>query len=433
MRDFKSKALILMAIMVLTIMSACSGGGNEKSSGSSKEGDKIELTFWNIWTEPSPQNEASLKQVEKFMEEHPNIVIKQQNIPHDQFKVKVKTQAAGQQLPDLIQVFPGAELTPLVDGKLIQPINDILGHWDGLINEGMLGDYKVGEEQYALPANVTPTSLVYYNKEMLADVGYDEFPKTYEEFKKLITKLQDKGTIPIALGNKAQWVLQSSYISTIGDRMTGSDFLSGVLNGEKKFTDPQFIKAVDVIKELSDMEAFNEDFNSIDNIQHRDLFVLGDAAMMIDGAWSLGPTLEALENDENLGIAPFPAIDGGDGNPEAVSAVTGTGIALNSKLEGEKLEAAQEFLKSFYDEEYYTELMKADILVAANIEAPEGVSEGLKEVAEIVSKQTSPVYDATVPVDVTDVINAGLQEVSIGTMTPEEFAEKLQEAVDKQK
>ncbi|OAS89411.1 MULTISPECIES: extracellular solute-binding protein [Metabacillus] len=434
MKSLKIKALVILMIMVLSIMTACSGNSNEKSSGSSKEnGEKIELTFWNIWTEPSPQNEASLKQVEKFMEEHPNIIIKQQNIPHDQFKVKVKTQAAGQQLPDLIQVFPGAELTPLVDGELIQPIDDILSHWDGLINEGMLGDYKVGDKQYALPANVTPTSLVYYNKAMLAELGYDEFPKTYEEFKTLVTKIQDKDIIPIALGNKAQWVLQSSYISTIGDRMTGSDFLTSVLNGEKKFTDERFVRAVGVIKELADMKAFNEDFNSIDNIQHRDLFVLDEAAMMIDGAWSLGPLLEAMEDDENLGIAPFPAIEGGDGNPEAVSAVTGTGISLNSKLEGEKLEAAQEFLKSFYDEEYYSDLMKADILVAADIEAPEGVSDALKEVSEIVSKQTSPVYDATVPVDVTDAINSGLQEVSIGTLTPEELAEKLQAAVDKQK
>jgi raffinose/stachyose/melibiose transport system substrate-binding protein len=227
-------------------------------------------------------------------------------------------------------------------------------------------------------------------------------------------------------------VLQSSYISTIGDRLTGDEFLPGVLDsGEKKFTDESFVEAVKVIKEMADMGAFNEDFNSIDNIQHRDLFVLGDAAMMIDGAWSLGPTLEAAP-DKNIGIALFPEVKGGKGDPDAVSAVTGTGIALNSELEGKKLEAAQEFLKFFYDEEYYKDLMKADILVAADIEPPEGISPLLKEVSQLTNNKIVPVYDANLPTDVTDMINSGLQEVTLGTMTPEELAEKLQAAVEKQ-
>jgi raffinose/stachyose/melibiose transport system substrate-binding protein len=434
MKRIRSRSFLSVMILILIMMTACSGNSNDGASGDSEgdSGEKIELTFWNIWTEPSPQNEASLAQVEKFMEEHPNIVIKQQNIPHDQFKVKVKTQAAGKQLPDLVQVWPGAELKPLVDGKLIQPIDDIMGHWDGLIPEGQLGDYNINDKQYAIPANVTPTSLVYYDKDMLAEVGYDEFPKTYEEFKTLIKKLRENDTIPIALGNKAQWVLQSSYISTIGDRLTGSDFLPSVLDtGEKKFTDEKFVEAVRIIGELANMKAFNEDFNSIDNIQHRELFILGDAAMMIDGAWSLGPTLEAAP-DKNIGVALFPEVEGGLGDPAAVSAVTGTGIGLNSELEGEKLEAAQEFLKSFYSEDYYKNLLKADILVAADVEPPSGISPLLKEVSELTSNNITPVYDATLPVEVTDIINSGLQEVTLGTMTPEELAQKLQEAVEKQ-
>ncbi|MDM5200854.1 extracellular solute-binding protein [Fictibacillus enclensis] len=430
-KRLRARAFLVVSALMLVLMSACSDNG-EKASGNGS-GDKIELTFWNIWTDPSPQNKASLKAVKKFEKEHPNIVIKQQNIPHDQFKVKVKTQAAGKQLPDLVQVWPGAELTPLVNGKLIQPLNSILSHWDGLIKKNQLTDYNVDGKQYALPANVTPTSLVYYNKKMLAKAGYKEFPKTYEDFKTLIKKLKKQDVIPITLGNKAQWVLQSSYISMIGDRMTGSDFLPDVLDGKKKFTDPEFVKAVGVIKELADMKAFNDDFNSIDNIQHRDLFVMGDAAMMIDGAWSLGPVLEAMDDDSNMGIALFPSIDGGKGNPEAVSAVTGTGIALNSKLKGEKLKAAQAFLKSFYSKDYYTDLMKADILVPADIDPPKGVSPALKRVSELTGDHIAPVYDATLPVDATDVINSGLQEVTLGQMTPEQLAKKLQAAVDKEK
>ncbi|PPA69214.1 sugar ABC transporter substrate-binding protein [Jeotgalibacillus proteolyticus] len=412
----------------MLLLGACSGG--DGASGSGSNGDQVELTFWNIWTEASPQNEASKAAVERFMEENPDIKIVQENIAHDQFKVKVKTQAAGRQLPDLVQVWPGAELTPLVDGELIQPIDDILDTWDGVISDTMFADYNVDGAQYAVPANVTPTSLVYYNKDMLAEAGYEEIPATYDEFKQLIEDLKAQGDIPITLGNKGQWLLQSSYISTIGDRMTGSDFLQDVLAGEAEFTDERFITAVEVIQEMAEMEAFNNDFNTLDNIQHRELFVAKEAAMMIDGAWSLGPIVEAIEDEGNLGIGVFPEIEGGDGDPEAVSAVTGTGIAINSELEGKELEAAQKFLQEFYSEDYYTELMEGDILVAADIETPDSASDALKRVSEIISKKTAPVYDATVPVDLTDAINSGLQEVSIGTLTPEEFAENLQRIVD---
>ncbi|WP_245154044.1 extracellular solute-binding protein [Jeotgalibacillus proteolyticus] len=428
MKSWKSRSLVASAASAMLLLGACSGG--DGASGSGSNGDQVELTFWNIWTEASPQNEASKAAVERFMEENPDIKIVQENIAHDQFKVKVKTQAAGRQLPDLVQVWPGAELTPLVDGELIQPIDDILDTWDGVISDTMFADYNVDGAQYAVPANVTPTSLVYYNKDMLAEAGYEEIPATYDEFKQLIEDLKAQGDIPITLGNKGQWLLQSSYISTIGDRMTGSDFLQDVLAGEAEFTDERFITAVEVIQEMAEMEAFNNDFNTLDNIQHRELFVAKEAAMMIDGAWSLGPIVEAIEDEGNLGIGVFPEIEGGDGDPEAVSAVTGTGIAINSELEGKELEAAQKFLQEFYSEDYYTELMEGDILVAADIETPDSASDALKRVSEIISKKTAPVYDATVPVDLTDAINSGLQEVSIGTLTPEEFAENLQRIVD---
>ncbi len=434
LNKLKRSSCIVLLLTIILVVSACSGKG-QKSSSESKggNGEKIELTFWNSWTDPSPQNEANTKQIEKFMKENPDIVIKQEKIPHDQFKVKVKTQAAGKQLPDLVQVWPGAELKPLVSGGLLHSIDEMMDHWDELIPEGQLGDYQIDGKQYAIPASLTPTSLVYYDKDMLSEAGYEEFPTTYEEFKTLIDKLNEQKIIPIALGNKAQWLLQSSYISTIGDRLTGDDFLTSVLDtGEKKFTDEKFIEALYVIKELADMKAFNEDFNSIDNTQHRDLFMLGDAAMMIDGVWSLGPLLENAP-DKNIGIALFPEVEGGQGDPTAVSAVTGTGIGMNSELEGKKLEAAQKFLKGFYTEEYYENLMKADLVVVADIEVPSEISPALKEVAQLTSQKIVPVYDAVLPTDVTDIINSGLQELTIGTITPEQLAEKLQQAVEKQR
>lgn len=61
----KSRSLFLVLIALLMVMTACSGNttsGNatEKNTDSGSSGDKIELTFWNIWTDPSPHKTKQL-------------------------------------------------------------------------------------------------------------------------------------------------------------------------------------------------------------------------------------------------------------------------------------------------------------------------------------------------------------------------------------
>ncbi|TDQ42945.1 ABC transporter substrate-binding protein [Aureibacillus halotolerans] len=417
---------VLASLVGLFLLTAC----GTQSSSNENEG-KIELTFWNNWAESSAQNDASLTRVEAFMEENPDIVINQQNIPHDQYKVKLKTQAAGNELPDLMQVWPGSEITPLVQAGLLAPIDDILDQWEGKVTDAQLAGYRVDDKQYALPLSQAITAVVFYDKAMLAEAGYESFPETYKDFKSLIQTLRDNDIIPITFGNKAQWPMQSVYMSTIGDRLTGSDFLEKVIAGEAKFTDPKFIEAVGVIKELADMEAFNEDFNAIDSIQHRALFTNGEAAMMVDGLWSVGPIAEQAPEDKEIGIARFPAIEGGEGNPETVPSTVNRGIAINSSLEGEELEAAKQFLKFFYSDEFYQELMKAEIVPAANVPVPEEVNPMLKTFIEYANGDVSPVYDAVLPVEVINKLNSGLQSVTLGQMTPEELAQELQETLDR--
>jgi raffinose/stachyose/melibiose transport system substrate-binding protein len=423
----KKAFLLLLSLVMVVGLVAC--GGNEQTSGDSGQ---VELTFWNIWTEPSPENNVFLKKVEAFEKQHPHIKIKMERIPHDQYKIKLKTQAAGKQLPDLVQVWPGAELKPLVDAKVIMPLDDIVNHWkDKLIPAEELADYQIDGKQYAIPGNKVYTSVIYYDKKMLKMVGYEEFPKTYDEFKELNKKLRNAGITPISLGNKGKWVLQSCYMSTIADRITGSDFLTKALKGQKKFTDPEFVRALSVIKELKDLGAFNADMNSIDNIQQRDYFVQGKSAMMIEGTWALGPILEKLPKGKEIGVAAFPAMKGGKGNPNVVSGVTGIGIALNSELSPEKKEAAYEFLKFFYDEDLYKQLLSAGSLVPAKVDPGENIDPLFKEEIELTSHGTAPVYDAVLPAGLTDIINNGLQAITTGTMTPKQLAEEMQRGLNR--
>lgn len=421
----KKIGLLMTGLLVAFSLSAC--GGNSESAGS----DNITLTLWHTWTEDRPENTVFKNKVEKFNQDHSDIQIKLVGIPNNDIETKLRTQASADELPDMFKGYPGKRMLPFIEADKVMPIDDIMDNWKGKIPKGLLKDAKFNGKQYAVPANVSETSLVFYRKSKLKEVGYDQIPKTYEDFKTMVKKLNDAEITPIALGNKAPWVLQSCYFSSIADRFTGSDFLPNALNDNAKFTDDQFVNSLSVIQELDDLQAFNEDFNTIDEARSRSYFVQGDTAMHIAGSWAIGPILEGVSDKDDIGVGVFPGVASGDGDPSQTSGVIGGLIYANSSLSDEKKEAAKTFLKYFYDDELYQNLAKASLLVPVDVDA-EGLTDLFKEANDIANNGLTPVYDATLSPKLTDVINNGLQSITTGSMTPEKLGKKMQQTLEDQ-
>ncbi|SHM74551.1 extracellular solute-binding protein [Gracilibacillus kekensis] len=425
------RKLVLLGFVLILIgfLAACSGDSEEGSSsdGDSASEDAVELTFWKSEDIGRADYEAFMDVVEKFDEEHPDIDLQVDTTPNADYRTRLNTQAAGGQLPDVFQVWPGAELEPLVEGEAVQPIDDLIGYWTeetGLLDEEDFEDFSVDGSPYAVPANTNPTHMIFYDKDMLADAGYEEFPTTYDEFLGLVDALNANDITPMALGNSDAWVLQSVYISTIADRFTGNDFLEGVANGERAFTDDDFVQSLEVIDELVKKEAFNDDLNTIDSSQMIDYFLQGRAAMVMDGNWGISAILENMPEDKNVGVAMLPLND-----KKTIASVAGTGVAINSDLEGEKLEAAHTFLKYVYNEELWEELIKVGRPIIANVDVPEDadlhpLQEDMLEL--IAESEPAPVYDATLIPAVNDQLENELQSITVGGSTPEEAAENIQ-------
>src|SRR5699024_1730908 len=225
----------------------------------------------------------------------------------------------------------------------------------------------------------------------LEKVGYSEFPQTYSEFLELVKDLKNENITPMSVGNKPQWPLQSSYISTIADRITGSDFLEEVVNDQKKFTDEEFVKSLEVIEELVALDAFNQDINSIDPVQNQDNFLQGNSAMIMTSSSANARLRIDNANRDNIGIALFPEIEGGKGNPLASPTVIQYGVAMNSDLKDEKKEAAEEFLKYFFSEDLYFSLAEIGISVPAKIDVEGEIDDIIVELLELMSHGATPV------------------------------------------
>lgn len=429
----KGKKAVLLGLVAMLVMVMAACGKDKAAEGNNNGGSKSETITLNMmhpWTSPNVDNEVYKARIAEFEEQHPNIVIKQDGVPAAQYKTKLRTLAAANNLADINVVWPGADLDPLVAGDLLQPINDMMDNWTSIMPESALAGFNVDGKQYAIPTKQSFVDIIYYNKEMFAQVGYDQFPDTYDKFIDAVKKLKETGITPISLGNKEQWPLQSSYISIIGDRYTGSDFLPSVLEKQAKFTAPEFVKALSVIDELTKLGAFNTDANNMDSVQGQDYFIQGKAAMHISSSTVDGRIRINNEEGDKFGIALFPSVEGGKGDPVKSAGVVQYGIAIKSGLDEKKQKAAEEFMKFFVNEDLYRELIRNGIVVPAKVDVPEDASKYLKEMLELTGNGTAPVFDSVVPTQVVDVLQNGLQALTVGRGTPEELAKEVQDAFD---
>jgi raffinose/stachyose/melibiose transport system substrate-binding protein len=433
---YKNIFVPFISTMLILTLAACSSNGAVQSTKGSEQKDekknteKITLTLMHNWTSPNPDNDIYKKRVADFEAKFPNIKIEQEVVPFEQYFTKVRTQATGKNLSDLTVVWPGIMLKPFVDSDMFMPINEIMDSFKGYLPNENVSEYNFNGKQYAVPTKMNYTDIIYYDKKKLAEVGFNNFPTTYTEFLDLVQKLNGKGYTPFTLGNKDRWPLQSVLFSIVADRVTGSDFLPKVMTGERKFTEPEFVQALSIIDELTKKNAFNKDLNTLDATQSTNYIIQGKTAMFMMTSNVNSIARAQNPNGNNIGIALFPQVENGKGDPKKSSGAQNTGIAIKSDIDPKKKDAAMTFLKFFYSEQLYKDLVKVGILIPAKIEFGDDTDKYIKEIIQLNSTGTTQVYDSVIPAEVKDVLENGLQAITMGAKTPEKVAAEVQASLE---
>ena len=404
--------------------------------------EPVTINVITLWAEDNTETIATSirNRLKLFQDENPHVTIEEEAIgDQTAYYTKIKTLGASNDLPDIF-ICKGSELSMFANNEVVASLNDALDadpQWrDGYIASSF-ADLSTNGQIYGIPYSMLSTHVIYYNSALLAEVGYDAFPATWAEFLDLVAKLQEKGITPFALGNKEQWVANSCVISTLGDRFTGSDwFRSIVANDGAKFTDDQFVNALAALQELSMAGAFNADMNSINGDQSKTLYFNGTAAMFTDGSWAIGAMNENCPEDiyNVTEVAVFPAVDGGLGNPKAMSGGSGSGLAVGVKGYAEKEEIIAELLKFVCGEEYAKEISAKGEPSAFPVSDYDksGVSDLAVKYAEMAATlEFSPIYDSFLNPAVVSTMNEGLQELLIGSVTPEALAGRIQDEYEK--
>ncbi|MDF2671125.1 MAG: extracellular solute-binding protein family 1 [Paenibacillus sp.] len=432
----KTLTIALVMVLLLTIIgcAAKETTDNPSSGSTTKPGVKVKLSLWHNYTGDDMRAKTMRETLDTFKKDNPNIDLDIQAIPPDGYRARLKTVAAANEMPDLFVMWPGVMTKEFVGGDLLQPINDLLDSkpdWKNGFMPESFSEFTIDGKVYSAPMALSPTSLLFYNK-TLFDKYNVQPPKTWADLMTLVEMFKKEKITPIALGNKAAWVAQSSILSSLGDRVTGTDWFLKAAAGEgAKFTDPEFVQALTYLQQLSKAGAFQDGFNSIDNTQMEQMFAQGKAAMMIDGGWALtnlaaNASKEALDG---MRVTVLPSVPNGKGDPNSLSGVVGTGLGLSKKVEGARKEAAHKVIYALASPETQKKTLEGNQLVSYKVELDTTkVTSIFAEVYKLLGTvKTTPVYDGKLSSAVADVVNNGLQELLMGGK-PEDIAKKIQDA-----
>lgn len=298
----------------------------------------VEIEYWQYIFDTRVK--AMNQLIAKFQETNPDIKVKQTTFPYADYQTKVAAAILAGQGPDVVQLFYGWT-DNFVSGKMIRPLRaeafppaEIERDFFQIVSA-----MKRGNDYYGLPTAVRSLAL-FYNKKAFKDAGLDPDnpPKTLDELvaaAEKTTKRDGSGNIVSAGmtldmgGQDHQWWREVLIRQFGGVPYTENDT-------KVAYNDEAGLKALTFYTDLQKKHKVGQT-GFMDEGQAA--FRAGLAAMTIDGTFRLGSfnTIKGFE----WGVTELPA------NAQGVRSNYASYFAnaITTKAEGEKLAAAEKFLK----------------------------------------------------------------------------------------
>ncbi len=186
---FRTGFLRFSFLVVLTLW-PLQGGSPDGAPRCLAQGEAKDPVVLNLWADPEGGQLMS-GLIDGFVASHPGVQVQLHTIPKDGLHEKYVTAAIGDSLPDLAPIPPSmsAEFMTL---NLLEPLDPYLAESRielGDFLPGVADSFRQGETWFGIPWHVA-THLFFYRKDHLAEVGYQSFPTTWDDFHRLCAALK---------------------------------------------------------------------------------------------------------------------------------------------------------------------------------------------------------------------------------------------------
>lgn len=367
----RQRIIFLFIVLSLLLVSCNAFTPTSEATITPIKEKELTINFMHLWSEELYASRYNVINniVNTYMNEHPHININVEILDNEQYKDKMKIVSTSNSLPDVGVTWPAGYLQPYVKGQLLAPLDNVITEeLEKSFIKGTIDPYKINKVTYGLPLefNITP---IFYNKEIFKKYNLSE-PSTYDDFIHIIEVLNEKGVTPIALGNKDRWTGSMWYLYLV-ERIVGPQSLLRVLSGNQNFTKNEgLLRAADEIQHLVQLQAFNKNFNGIENDDAKQQFYNGTAAMYMMGTWELGNIIfnSAISQDfkDKVGFFNFPYKPFEKGSMN--SWVGGPGVGLYVAENSPVKEEAKQFVTYFIKEWGKMSVEQAGVIPATKVE-----------------------------------------------------------------
>ena len=304
---------ILVLVLALVPLSACSNSGetNSSSEGSASKEETLDIFSW--WTGAGEEDGLNAL-IDLFKEEYPDIEVENAAVAGGagtNAKAVLASRMQGDDPPATFQVHGGSELNDgWVAADKMEALNDLYESegWGDKFPEDLIDLVSKDGDIYSVPVNIHRGNVLWYNTSVFEENGVEP-PATFDEFFAAADQLQEAGVTPLALGDKEPWtathLFETALLGTLG-----ADDYKKLFTGEMSFSDPKVKEAAENFKKM--LSYVNEDHSSRNWQDASQLVADGEAAMNVMGDWAKGYFVNDLnlKVKEDFGWVATPGTDG---------------------------------------------------------------------------------------------------------------------------
>jgi len=391
------------------------------------------VTFLNIAT---GSDKAVMEQAAKeYMEAHPGITIELPTLENEAFKAKLTTLLQSPDAPDIFTTWGGGVFYEQAKAGVLRPVDDVISQAakDQMTAAGVSALTAPDGHLYGTAMDVGEVVL-WYNKDLFTQAGVDPASlETWDGFLAGVQKFKDAGITPIALGGKDKWPAHFWW-SKLVVRLAGKDGFQAAAKGEGDgFAGEDFVKAGDYFLRLAQLEPFQPGFMAATYGDASGYFGDGKAAMHLMGNWDYNVQKDSSASkaglsDAQLGILPFPTVEGGKGDP--TDTLGALGGVLYSKTASDEAVKFMEFYNSkeiqarFAAGSYYIPISKgaADAMTNPfNVQIAKNIGN---------AHWHALFFDQALGPNVGGVVNDVSADLAANAITAQDAAQQVKDAVD---
>ena len=394
--------------------------------------DEIIINFPSVWVGTDSKAPYMAQLIENFNAENAGsikVVVEEQS-DYQAARDKLRTTITTGATPDLCIMDTTYDIKGYSEaGKFMDLTPYLEEGWGKDFADGAFDAWSVDGKVYALPfesAIFTPI----YNTKIFADIGWDHFPATYDEFFQFCEDAKAKGYN--AMGQMAGENAWSSMLwySLIVEAIGGKDVYANGLQ------DPAFVQAAEVLKAMYDYTFEGAISAGAGDVNGH--WLARDTAIYLNGPWWVANlykednAVDGVLLADDCEVALTPTSEGGKGEGGLVTTVQAF-LAAAKQDDPAKEAAVVKFLKYLTDPQHVSELaLSSGAMFFVKYEpSPDTnlISQKLTEVANN-AEFTILHVNGAFPTAVSTEFPAAVSALVLGEVDAQGFVDQLQLAID---